>query len=184
MLINVNAIPEEGKVVALNRDTGWFQGLLRQKFSDLSPQAESAEGEIEIHKTMQNISMAGDIRLRLAPPCARCGQVFEADIEVPIQRHLVPYFGGPREELLSAEEEIELNAEDLDFSFYHGEEINLGEILGEEITLALPIRFLCREDCRGLCPRCGKNLNKGDCSCEGGDEYSPFSALKGLKLKS
>ncbi|HEX5034969.1 MAG TPA: DUF177 domain-containing protein, partial [bacterium] len=146
--------------------------------------AESAEGEIEIHKTMQNVSLAGGVRLRLKPTCARCGQAFEADLEVPIQRHLVPYFAGPREELLSEEEEVELNAEDLDFSFYHGEEIDLGEILGEEITLALPMRFLCREDCRGLCPRCGQNLNQGDCSCDQPDEFSPFSALKDLKLKS
>ncbi|HKX12439.1 MAG TPA: DUF177 domain-containing protein [bacterium] len=184
MLININAIPEEGKILALNRETGWFLGLLRQKLSDLSPQFDSAEGEIEIHKTLQNISMAGDVRLRLAPTCARCGQAFETDLEIPIQRHMVPYFAGPREELLSEEEEIELSADDLDFSFYHGEEINLGEILGEEITLALPMRFLCREDCRGLCPRCGKNLNQGDCGCQNLDDFSPFSALKDLKLKS
>ena len=184
MLININSIPEAGKNLSLGRDTPWFQDLLRQKFSDLSPQGETAEGQIQIFKTLQNVSLSGDLRLSLIPPCARCGQTFEANLEIPILRHLIPYFSGPREEMLSEEEEIELSAEDLDFSFYKGEEINLGEIVGEEIALALPIRFLCREDCRGLCPRCGKNLNQGDCSCNDPDEFSPFSVLKGLKLKS
>jgi uncharacterized protein len=184
MLIHVKAIPEEGQIVTLNQSIGWFQGLLTQKFSDINPRAESAEGEIQIHKTMQNVSLAGDVHLSCFPLCARCGQSYEAKLEVPIQRHLVPYFSGPRDEMLSEEEEIELSADDLDFSFYHNEKFDLGEIVGEEITLALPIRFLCQEDCKGLCPNCGKNLNKGDCSCSGHDEFSPFSALKNLKLKS
>ena len=184
MLINVNSIPEEGQIVGLGPETAWFQDMLRRTFSDLSLQRESTEGEIQIHKTMQNVSLAGDLRLRMAPACARCGQAFETELEIRVQRHLVPYFSGPREELLSEEEEIELSAEDLEFSFYHGEEIDLGQILGEEITLALPMRFLCREDCLGLCPICGKNLNQGPCGCEARDEFSPFAVLKDLKLKS
>lgn len=184
MLINLNSIPEEGKILTLDKDAGWLQGILRQKLSDLNPQIESTAGQIEIHKTMQNVSLAGDLSLALQPTCARCGQAFDTQLEVSMQRHMVPYFSGPREEMLSEEEEIELSADDLDFSFYHGEEIDLGEIVGEEITLALPMRFLCQEDCKGLCPRCGKNLNLGVCSCDGQDDFSPFSVLNGLKLKS
>lgn len=92
MLIHVTAIPPEGQTLTLNRDTGWFQSLLTQKLSDLKPQTESAEGEIQIFKTMQNISLAGEVSLSLFPICARCGQTFEAKLEIPIQRHLAPYF--------------------------------------------------------------------------------------------
>ena len=49
------------------------------------------------------------------------------------------------------------------------------------LVLELPYRVLCREDCRGLCPKCGKNLNEGPCTCQEGDEVmNPFSALKAI----
>ncbi len=91
MRIHVPAIPEEGQVVTLDPGTPWLRPLLEQKFKDLSPRAE-ASGQIEIFKTLQNVSLSGDLRIQLAPPCARCGQLFETTLEVPLQRHLVPYF--------------------------------------------------------------------------------------------
>lgn len=184
MLINLNSIPEEGKKLKLDKDSAWLQEVLKQKLSELNPQIESTAGKIQIFKTMQNVSLAGELSLNLQPTCARCGQSFDTQLDVSMQRHMVPYFSGPRDGTISEEEEIELSADDLDFSFYRGEEIDLSEIVGEEITLALPIRFLCQEDCKGLCPRCGKNLNLGSCQCDGQDEFSPFSVLKGIKLKS
>jgi Predicted metal-binding, possibly nucleic acid-binding protein len=105
-------------------------------------------------------------------------------LSVPINRHLVPQFSlGPREP--SKEDEgIELTEEDLEFGSYQNEEIDLAGLLGEEIRLALPIRFLCKEDCKGLCPKCGANLNEGPCPCPKYKEGSPFAVLKDFTLKS
>jgi uncharacterized protein len=55
--------------------------------------------------------------------------------------------------------------EDANFSFYKGAEIDLGEILREHLALEIPIRYLCSESCKGLCPQCGQNLNSAACSC-------------------
>ncbi len=184
MKIRVTAIPEEGLLLELDQATKWFQALLRERFSEIHPGGAPASGRIELQKTLQNVALSGDLRIALHPSCASCGKAFDSQLEVPLLRNLAPYFSGPREGLLSEEEEIELSAEDLEFSFYHNDEIDLGEFVSEEITLALPIRFLCKEDCRGLCPRCGADRNEGSCACAEEVEGSPFAVLKGLKLKS
>ena len=65
-----------------------------------------------------------------------------------------------------------------------GTTVDLSDELREDILMSLPHRFLCREDCAGLCPRCGANLNKGACGCpeeEGGEDgEDPWASLKGL----
>lgn len=62
-----------------------------------------------------------------------------------------------------------------------GYEIDLAPAVQEALLLELPIRFLCREDCKGLCPVCGKNRNTDQCTCqEGVTKPNPFSALSNL----
>jgi uncharacterized protein len=104
-------------------------------------------------------------------------------LDVPFLRNMAPFFPNP-EGGLNKEEEVELSADDLEFSFYHQEEIDLAEIVSEEIVLALPMRFLCQEFCQGLCPTCGVNLNSQTCQCRPQEPLSPFSVLQGFKKKS
>ncbi len=104
-------------------------------------------------------------------------------LDFPFLRNLAPFFPKP-EGNLNKEEEIELSVDDLEFSFYHHEEIDLAEIISEEIDLALPMRFLCSEACQGLCPTCGANLNQQTCQCPPTESLSPFSVLKEIKRKS
>ena len=49
--------------------------------------------------------------------------------------------------------------------YYEGDRLDLGEVIREQVLLGLPLKPLCREDCQGLCPRCGKNRNAGPCGC-------------------
>jgi uncharacterized protein len=72
--------------------------------------------------------------------------------------------------------------EDLEYSVYDGEEIDLTPFIREQMLLALPTRPLCSDDCRGLCPRCGANRNERDCGCRE-DMFDPrLSVLRSLKL--
>jgi len=76
-----------------------------------------------------------------------------------------------------------LRAEDLEFSLYEGEEVDLGPLIREQVLLALPTRPLCRDDCRGLCPQCGINLNHAECGCRV-ETFDPrLEALRSLKLR-
>ena len=69
----------------------------------------------------------------------------------------------------------------MDFSTYDGDRIDLDEIVREQILLALPTRQLCAEDCKGLCPSCGANLNEKACGCEQQQTDPRWSALEALK---
>ena len=66
---------------------------------------------------------------------------------------------------MSAEDEREVEDEDLETSYYRDDQIDLNELLREQFYLALPMKPLCREDCTGLCPQCGTNLNTGRVHC-------------------
>ena len=77
--------------------------------------------------------------------------------------------------------EREVGEEDLDTSVYRDDQIDLNEVLREQFYLALPMKPLCREDCAGLCPKCGTNRNTGTCSCATGFEDPRLAPLRGLK---
>jgi uncharacterized protein len=72
--------------------------------------------------------------------------------------------------------------EDLDFETYKGEEFDLGNYLREIIAMSLPVKVLCREDCKGLCSNCGANLNLRICSCKDDWVDSRFTVLRDLKI--
>ena len=82
------------------------------------------------------------------------------------------------------EREQELTADELSASFYTEEEVNLSALVHEETLLALPSRPLCREDCRGLCPQCGINLNVESCECRQEWKDSRLTILSNLRLPS
>jgi uncharacterized protein len=65
-------------------------------------------------------------------------------------------------------------------AFFDGDILPLGEEIRQELELQVPYRPLCRENCAGLCPRCGADLNAGPCGCDLSPQDGPFSSLKGL----
>jgi len=129
------------------------------------------------------VELEGDISTAVRLDCGRCLQPFEMPIESKFaltysQREPAPEQSGPNLE------ELELTAEDMGLIHYQGEEINLENEIQEQVVLAFPLRVLCRPDCRGLCPKCGADLNAAECDCDRSPPSSTFDALKNLKLKS
>jgi len=82
----------------------------------------------------------------------------------------------------SPDREIEFKAEDADVISFQGEEIDFVEGVQEYVVMAFPMQPLCGENCKGLCPHCGANMNLMDCNCSKKPEDSRFAVLKGLKL--
>lgn len=77
--------------------------------------------------------------------------------------------------------EYELGAGELDISFLEEEKINVAGLVRENVLLALPVQPLCDDDCRGLCPRCGANLNRGPCSCSTTHRDPRWGKLESLR---
>ena len=74
-----------------------------------------------------------------------------------------------------------LNQEDNDeFILVEDMHLDVSELAESDIILALPSKFLCKQDCRGLCPRCGKDLNDGDCDCDTREIDPRLESLKQL----
>ncbi len=91
----------------------------------------------------------------------------------------------PAQVALSAEVDVlfmrEPDPEDPDLYPLEGHSIDLAPMAQEALLLELPMRVLCREDCKGICPICGQNRNIAPCTCqEGGERQNPFSALSEL----
>ena len=116
--------------------------------------------------------------VRLA--CGRCLKEFEIQLASQIALTYTCEHIENREDL--SRDEIELSPEDAGLITFSGDRIDLREGVQEQVVMALPVRPLCREHCRGLCPQCGADLNNGDCSCDQAPRNTQFAALKNLKL--
>jgi len=111
--------------------------------------------------------------------CSRCLEPFEREIAVASQ------FLGSKDPELVARGAHTLGTQDLDVVFLPEHELDEITLVKEQFELQAPMSPLCREDCQGLCPSCGKNWNKGKCNCHPEFQKEPSAlakALSGLKL--
>lgn len=126
------------------------------------------------------VEVEGNLETRARLSCSRCLCEFETQI---VSGFALTYEQEKSEGLETlSHEEVELSPGDMGLIPFRGEEINLMEAIQEQVLMALPLKPLCREKCKGLCPKCGANLNPGDCGCENATFNNKFSALKNLNL--
>ena len=131
--------------------------------------------DLEIHKDKDRFRLAGTAQTELELACGRCLEPFRMPFEGQIDVRYLPASE------LSMEEEREVAEEDLDTGYYRDDQIDLNELLREQFYLALPMKPLCRDNCAGLCPQCGTNLNTGTCQCTSQWEDPRLAPLKELK---
>jgi len=136
---------------------------------------ETVKAVGELTKGLAQIDIEGVIRTKAEFECTRCLQPVEKDFEIPFKASFV----APED--LTKEKEAELNEADLDVSVYEDEKIDLTELVREQIILNLPEQIFCREECKGLCAKCGENRNLIDCKCEEKEIDPRWAALKNLK---
>lgn len=128
------------------------------------------------HK-IKDIRVAGELDTTLEMPCARCLEPVLQDVKREFDLIYRPLG------VDAGQEELSVTAADAEIGYYQGEGLLLEDALREQVLLALPLRAICREDCKGLCPHCGKNLNTEQCSCAVPMEDPRWSALKDIRNK-
>jgi uncharacterized protein len=131
--------------------------------------------EVSYYRAGTELFFEGDLHATTTAVCARCAEEFTA----PDERHF-RFVLAPKS--IGFNGEKDLRDEDLEFSLYDGDQIDLSPLIREQFLLSLPTRPLCREDCRGLCPKCGINLNNGECSCSEEAADPRFAPLRNLKV--
>lgn len=139
---------------------------VHNKVADLSVSYENEEFEGYKIVTKEDINFTisssddGKVNVRgsfepvLAIPCARCLKEVETAVKVDIDADFIEPDNCSEEDLMEQEE------------FMDGYELDTTKLINNELIMSLPMKILCKEDCKGLCLKCGYNLNDGDCGCD------------------
>lgn len=137
--------------------------------------SKPAEVKGNVKQTGNEVFVSGHVETRAQLECDRCLK----PVELPVSADFaLEYITGADYESSSA---AALSEEEMAVSVFDGDSIDVDEIVKEQILLAVPARTLCREDCKGICPECGTDLNTGQCNCAA-DEVDPrWAALKSFK---
>ena len=114
---------------------------------------------MDVHKDCDAYRVTGRVQTRLELECGRCLESFQVPVDTTFELRYVPASAN------SGEGEREVEEDDLTTAFYRDEQLDLGELMHEQFVLALPMKPLCSEHCKGLCPQCGTNLNATSCDC-------------------
>lgn len=137
------------------------------------PEVVRVKGSV-LQRTAQ-IEVSGEIYAKPLIECIRCLEPVEHELKFPFETVFV------RPEDFAADKEREVQGDDLKVDILEDDSIDLTQIVREQLLLEMPTQVLCSEDCKGLCDRCGTNLNTGECRCKEDDIDPRWAALKNLK---
>lgn len=172
MIIHVREIPEEGLERGFSLEKGQLQ------WAEEEPELASAvKVQLKAQRLRRNVQLTGQIGCQVTLVCSRCLKRFSLPLEIPFKRLFCPYPA-------RVEGEKELSLDDTEVSFYQGEEIDTAPVIEEELLLFLPFRPLCQENCQGLCPGCGADLNLGPCGCPAGEERPALAHFSDFIVKN
>ncbi len=124
---------------------------------------------------VEDIRLVGELSTGLELNCARCLEPVQQDIARSFDLLYRPQ-GVDR-----GHEEVSISEAETEIGYYAGDGLMLEDALREQVLLSVPIRLVCREDCKGLCPHCGKNLNDEVCNCKDESADPRWDALKDLR---
>jgi uncharacterized protein len=115
-----------------------------------------------IHKDQDRFRLVGTVKTQLELGCSRCLETYTLPVDRAFDLRFLPAAAG---EPAAAEEETEVEEDDVSITFYRDDAIDLTELLREQFYLALPMKPLCGPQCQGICPQCGTNRNLAPCDC-------------------
>lgn len=172
MIINVNQIIEDKGLTVHH--------LYQEGEPELANEDSRITGrsilDLRADRKGDRVKIAGSISSQVQIFCDRC----LAPLSIPVAQNFdllyIPPLGAR-----ASDEEMEIDPDDLSIGFYQGQTIDLDDLVREQIELALPMARLCSQECRGLCPDCGANLNQKECTCAPEQTDPRWAALKELK---
>lgn len=125
-------------------------------------------------KGAASTELIGKLEGSISIDCDRCLEPVEQPLAIDLDVEFI------QAEQFASQTDRELTADDLKADAISGDEIDLAEVVREQILLEIPQQFFCKDDCKGLCPKCGTNLNLLDCNCIETEIDPRWAALKNL----
>ncbi len=129
---------------------------------------------LRITKAGTEVLAEGTAAASIELQCSRCLKGFVKALDVQINAVYHPV------EELKGEEKHEIKDDELDMGFYRGDELDIQDLVVEQMLLNVPMKPLCSESCRGICPTCGADLNVSTCGCERKEQDPRLAVLKKL----
>ena len=157
--IAIKAIPETGLERSIDLGPEWFSRW-REEGPGLEFSNAAITGTVRLEKHGRDILVRGHLQGHLQLACSRCLENFEEPVDADFDLLMIP---GPGP---AGGADEELSGSDLDLDYYTGEVLDLEAVIREQIILMVPLKPLCTEECKGICPRCGAVLNLEECSCK------------------
>lgn len=133
--------------------------------------------ELTVAREYDHVRAEGVVETRARLSCSRCLTEYEAVITSSFTIFYIPGSNAAQDE------EVELAEQDLISVAYSGDEIDFTNEIAEQVLMEIPLKPLCKEECRGLCVICGTDLNLVDCDCSRAPANITFSALQNLKIE-
>ncbi|MFI5324384.1 MAG: YceD family protein [Thermodesulfobacteriota bacterium] len=170
MKIRVSDIRDEGLPIHTHMSPEWLDNIPELSSGEDNLRLISdIEVDLLLTKSLREITVIGGLSFSLETPCSRCLENTSFDIKADIRL------------MLSPADKVK-DIDDVDHEVYRGDDVDLDDYLKGLIAASLPVKVVCSEDCKGLCPNCGKNLNRGKCECENEWVDPRFAALRKLKI--
>jgi uncharacterized protein len=141
--------------------------------------ARELEGQVKVTKLGDGVLVQGDVEAKVTLECSRCLETFEVGVDAGLEEQFQPTIdvdtGAPihRADFEQTDGAFEIDANHM---------MDLAEPVRQALLVALPMKPLCREDCKGICPQCGVNLNEVDCGHTDESEDNRWAGLRELNL--
>jgi uncharacterized protein len=175
MKLRVDDITAEAREVSFVESEGEINRTIRAGGLNEYRLDRPVRVELSHYRAGTELFLTGEVDTYGTAWCARCTEEFQVERSRAFRYVLAP-------KVVGYDTEAGQSSEDLEFSLYEGDEVDLTPLVREQVLLALTERPLCREDCRGLCPHCGANLNESACDCRGGKFDPRLAVLRTLKV--
>ena len=177
MKIRVEGLSDSPVVLSAREPVADYPALVGVQEAGECSFLEPLELEFRIEKQFGQIRVHGHVATKVRLACSRCLVDYEADI---VSDFTVFY---SKTSKMPVEEEVALTEEDLISAPYDGDSIDFTNEIEEQVLLEIPYKPLCHEECKGICAKCGADLNAGECGCDRSGSGLAFSALKNFTVK-
>lgn len=185
LILNVDALEEANQPFEADLPREFLDGVLRADPPTEFHAAGAAHLAGRATRMGRKILVQAKATVPLQGQCKRCLKPVALDEQLELSRTWIPkdqvHKGEHHEK--RGEMEASFDPGTADEEVYEGKELDLSPAVREQILLSAPESPVCSEDCRGLCPKCGKDLNEGECGCDRTVVDPRWAALKGIQLQ-
>jgi uncharacterized protein len=178
LYIRVSDIPGGGLDVFASRGRTSIPRILEGMDPAPLTSCRLVAAELELSLEAGDVVAEGSFEAEGESPCDRCSDPVALRFGKAFYTVLTPKGRAP-----AGAGALELHEDDMDVGYYDGKGVEVNDIFWEQVALEIPVKVVCSDDCRGVCPTCGANRNREACSCRAQGTPGPFDILRNLKGK-